>query len=227
MSKSPERTTAPPIKDRIDRQMQPHITAQSCTQRAREALLLGFVQGDRGDDFDVRHVLGLGLQLFEVLGDLGQVIDTAVLREQVEQCPAVRVERAAANPGDQLDELARANARAALRATGIRRSARWHARSRATPTMSRAWRSPARRRRPPSRKVSQSWLSRPCVVYSRVLAVPRLITPWRLRLRVPAARSGRREPADRSHAATGGKRRRRPAGRRPCATRHGHAPAPT
>ena len=163
MSKSPERTTAPPINEGSTEQRNRTSRRSRVRSAPARRCCWASLRAHGRDDLDVCDVLVLRFQLFEVIGDFGQVIDAAVFREQVEQRTSVGIERVAANPGDQLDQLALVDARTAgERLVFVAQHDSTRGPEPADQASSLAFH--ARRRRPPARKVSQSWLSRPCVV---------------------------------------------------------------
>ena len=69
---------APPISDRVDFAMQPHVALQSLLQCRRQALLLRVVQRHRRGHLHVGGVLGLGTQRLEHRRDLRQQRQAAI-----------------------------------------------------------------------------------------------------------------------------------------------------
>ena len=114
ISRSPERTTAPPIRPASVLQLK----RTSRFRRARSAVasrsLLALVERHRRDDLDVGDVLVIRHQFLELQGDLRQVVEPAVLGQQVHECAAVRVERGSCRGSEHVDQLAGAYPRAAL-----------------------------------------------------------------------------------------------------------------
>ena len=84
---------APPIRPASVLQLQTHLALQARRAARRQPVLLPLVERHRRDDLDVGDVLVIRHQLLELLGDLGQVVEPAVLGQQVQERAAVRVER--------------------------------------------------------------------------------------------------------------------------------------
>ena len=225
MSRSPERTTAPPISAGSTVQCRRTSRRSRCAQGRRESLLLALVERGRGHDFDVGHVLGLGLRAprsarRSPAGSRGDRSRTAApempfraRRARRRRCRSTRPDRSSA--GD---------ARAAARASGTPRSPRRRARSRASPTTRPRGRSRAHARTPPWHRVSLRWLSRPSVASpAHGCRGPQALAPSisrasfldqvGVRLRIDLALEQPGGPGDRERA------------RRPCGARRGRGPA--
>ena len=78
MTKSPARTTAPPIRPASTVAVQPHFTLQSLLQRCSQPRALRFVELHSRRDVHVGDVLGVGPQFLVKRRDLGKHGEPAV-----------------------------------------------------------------------------------------------------------------------------------------------------
>src|SRR5688572_16737688 len=203
---------------RVRAAMQAHVALESPAQCVGQPIGLTRIERHRGDDLDVGDVLILSDELRKLLGDLGQIIDPAVLRQQVQECAAVHIEGITGHTCDHVRELLRANAGRMLQAlVFLARDGVAGARQPLRP-LGEATLLPRVREGGPGVR------SRDGCSFSHLWSWSTGLRRWRSRSRARAARSDLRALSDRSRARAVATRRPPRASRRLCGAGHARAP---